>query len=130
MKTNELMIGDWVMHTDKPLYIAGIYGERVYDDDNNVYRIEKITPIPLTPEILEKNGFDTSNKLSIFQGIGCIVIVANRDEYKFIHIIKDNGDKSSDTKIYYEELYVHELQHALRLCGLNDYADNLKYNSL
>lgn len=78
MKANELMIGDWVCHKDWPsipIRVCGI-SKRVsfehsllWNEDNREYvRIERysecdydeIKPIPLTPEILEKNGFTHS----------------------------------------------------------------------
>lgn len=126
MKVNELMIGDRVMHTDKQLYIAGIYGERVYDDDNNVYRIESITPIPLTIEILKKNGWngDYSSTYPLFDGFQ-----DDGDGYLEISVFEDGEIRATINLCEYDLFpikYVHELQHALRLCGLNDLADNFK----
>ena len=71
MKANELMIGDWVWYNNQPHQIRqlGIFGENRDGDDypavcvgkpNGVGLIlerNEIEPIPLTPEILEKNGF-------------------------------------------------------------------------
>ena len=71
MKTNELMIGDWVLHEGEPYQIRqlGIYGENRDGEDypavcigipNGIGLIvdrNKIESITLTAEILEKNGF-------------------------------------------------------------------------
>lgn len=61
MKTNELMIGDWVRCTDpKPFKVEQIDGveEQVYGDDGFYVDTADLQPIPLTGEILEKNGFE------------------------------------------------------------------------
>ena len=50
MKVNELMVGDWVKvtTTDQPRKISGTNDMLFHDD---------YEPIPLTEEILVKNGF-------------------------------------------------------------------------
>ena len=73
MKANELMIGDWVIFGDEPLKVQHIYNNgyddivaEIVEDGTNEYGVyEEIkdvpvvycSPIPLTPEILEKNGW-------------------------------------------------------------------------
>ena len=70
MKANEVMIGDWVECTywtpSKQLKVAEIRRVMddeikigVYDDDLVlIFKQSEVKPIPLTPEILEKNGFE------------------------------------------------------------------------
>lgn len=84
------------------------------DDEENA---DELTPIPLTAEILEKNGWTRNG---IFSDIKI-------DENTFFSwadrtgaILYQNGYYMCDCE------YVHTLQHALRLCGLTDLADNLK----
>ena len=50
MKTKELMIGDWVYGTEKKKY--GRVDRLEHDVED-----ESVEPIPLTEEILKKNGF-------------------------------------------------------------------------
>lgn len=110
MKANELMIGDWVyfIHTDK--FDMYTYREkaRITADDfarDSCILDAHYTPIPLTPEILEKNGWKF-NDLPFVQGweqYG-ITIVGNR--------ITCGQNVSMKVE------YVHELQHALKLCGI------------
>ena len=62
MKVEDLMIGDWVNVFDVPKQIEGIRtfkngDEMVYYDEDNGNFIKSVTPIPLTEEILEKNGW-------------------------------------------------------------------------
>ena len=66
MKANELMIGDWVYSTfcDKPCKVIGIeqyeseYANVKVTNVTGAKDINSIYFIPLTAEILEKNGFD------------------------------------------------------------------------
>ena len=63
------MVGDWVKLFDKyPAKVEAIGDTEVYllDDDGVRWNVGYafIKPIPLTPEILEKNGFVCSEKSS------------------------------------------------------------------
>lgn len=123
IKTNELMLGDLVRLTDGQIAKVrglGVYGDiEVRRENTNIYGGEEdIEPIPLTEEILFKNGFEyemekitsTSNGYYIF-----------RLEDFYIDIYTHSYGFGCATINY-----VHELQHLLRLCGLNDLADNFK----
>lgn len=128
MKANELMIGDWVQgnpcgqHCDrnnKTYYkialldignhcwgysVCGAIVELKYDD---------IFPIPLTPEILKKNGFEKEWDEDIILMVRDTIIVETGNNYKLY----------KDGKMYLRGVlaplyYVHQLQHALRLCGI------------
>ena len=68
MKANELMIGDWVFCTypsiKKPFRVEEIRTVSdnelkiiISDELRLVFQERYIEPIPLTPEILEENGF-------------------------------------------------------------------------
>lgn len=113
MKANELMVGDWVFLFDEtPVKVDCIGNAEVYltepkgqhELDWNV-TYEHIKPIPLTPEILEKNGFRDIDK-----GENC-------DGFD---IYWRNGNDGYSINMQDLHLhYVHELQHALRLCGIS-----------
>lgn len=122
MKATDLMVGDWVCLKDdvqyeSPMKVDGILvhnisleGEGFLGDADEI-----ISPIPLTAEIMEKNGFNRyyeSNFYSLLNGFN----VAIADEHYITSAF------NVDITVY----YVHELQHALRLCGFNDIADNFK----
>lgn len=106
MKTNELMIGDWVLdtRTGTPLRVNPFMAE---------LEVPEWQPIPLTPEILEKNGLDNDP-------YGCHF---EEDEYMALEIsVEEEGIYWTINYNEYGILklkYVHELQHALRLCGIN-----------
>ena len=118
MKATDLMIGDWV--SIKPLS-AYIYTRRKIkiQDFANLHKMDFV-PILLTPEILEKNGFWVMKKVDN----GAEEYIAYAIDGLIFHYNRDNDYYFPNTPISWK--YVHELQHALRLCGLNELADNFK----
>ena len=73
-----------------------------------------ISPIPLTPEILEKNGFkeyDGLYRLDIAEGVFVNADFKSKEPFVSIH-----NTCYRATPIC---RYLHQLQHALRLCGIN-----------
>ena len=134
MKANELMIGDKVM-VKVLSQIPDTYVLHTWTA-NDYSRDIQVKPITLTPEILEKNGFvqeddaymdDISYKC--FCGIltwhhSANDIIVSYDGSKEFTITNDLGYPCDEITLYRPK--VHELQHALRLCGLNELADNFK----
>lgn len=159
MKAEELMIGDLVNYrpgwineeTGKPEYECGdvfpvkitcIYdGLAQYDDllpDGTINTIEvadyELSGIPITPEILEKNGFDINGIPEDMQP------VEERDwsDDTYVWSRQETPDEAMEVSVYMDDpynffaeiicqhchvdgvhiKYVHELQHALRLCGI------------
>ncbi len=98
---------------------------------------EDIEPIPLTKEILKANGFNenvgsfgieylwTTGGINKYYDVYIYVGKDQNDELRWdsIHIrIKFyNGDLS-----LFRKKYVHELRQALRMCGLDEMANNFK----
>ena len=130
MNVDELMIGDWVYRVDfkEPIpvrilglevvnydthpmqYVADVFCPK---HNNNVgLYMDEICPIPLTAEILKKNGFEKVN-----------------GEYQDVFYCCDGLDLLIDDRLepwcytLYGVLelpirYVHILQHAMRLAGI------------
>lgn len=132
MKATELMIGDLVTYTgdDEGPITASIEGINEYSDFGieilgTCERIEDIEPIPLTPEILEKNGWictkgDNKPRHDIFYH-------TMLDYRHRLEVCPKGGFYwQTNGSLICGIVYVHELQHALRLCRLNDLADNFK----
>lgn len=150
MKATELMIRDWVNLSDVrdeiiPCKVVELRTDELFEIQPNdtacdIVGYDMIFPIPLTPEILEKNGFvndssydecvadyhfvtvqiwsySSENVLIQWDGITCEVINDFGNPCEKITLHGEN---------YEHDIYVHELQHALRLCGLNDLADNFR----
>lgn len=131
MKPNELMIGDWVID-------AGITSRTVYkrinrtdersnscvaDDYKVILGEAGIKPIPITPEILEANGishYKDCGRLSFYKRIDADFVIRYEIYAGYIGIELCDGNRISVERI----TKVHELQHVLRLIGMNDLADN------
>lgn len=79
--------------------------------------IENIEPIPLTEEILQKN-FPKADKVAWW--------FADDYEDAYDRLTYEVHISGGALGINGFMWYVHELQHALRLCGLNEFADNFK----
>ena len=124
MKSENLMIGDYVIRKNVPkeiLIVSAIDSIRdmVYLDLDGLGITEKLTnikPIPLTPEILEKNGFWSQPNVGY---------VMEEHEYEIIYDLLDhklrilkNREQILNLECF-NDMCVHELQHALRLCGVN-----------
>ena len=128
MKVEDLMIDDWVQYQ----YTGGIFqiveiskteGIKQFEDQP-FFKLNGIIPIPLTPEILKKNGFINSY----------IDESLNRDSvYKYNHFYTGNSvivDMESNKLIvkyendiwmnlpYNRTIYVHELQRVLKHCDI------------
>ena len=117
MKNKELSIGDWVCYGQKRkavvvwlgtdrcrILVGSITGDEIVEET-----YDNIDPIPLTPEILEYNGFNTCEFYSE------LIIDERRIMCDCHNISILHGDHVDlDTPIE----YVHELQHALKLCRI------------
>ena len=134
MKANELMIGDKVM-VKVLSQIPDTYVLHTWTA-NDYSRDIQVKPITLTPEILEKNGFvqeDDADMDAIAYKCFCEIltghysandVIVSYDGSKEFTITNDLGYPCDEITLYRPK--VHELQHALRLCGLNELADNFK----
>lgn len=108
MKTNELMIDDWVFLEGKPTQVKAT--------DFDTTAAGYFEPIPLTEEILEKIGIPYNEKFCCWLLSGVYVIALQRrktDWWLCVTHSKEAGEISIPIN------YVHELQHALRLFGVD-----------
>lgn len=138
MKANELMIGDYINYRGQIIKVTSLYdkggsNEVGWSDKESVWvNADNVEPIPLTTEILEKNGFEKvqihgEKQDDIFQCFDNeIIIEVGIYDPNFILIHYRNetpdginsGELSSIVKVDGGKFYLHELQHALRLCGI------------
>ena len=110
MEITDLMVGDWVIcnhYQDKPF--TKQFG--VADFAKGEY--EFCEPIPLTEEILAKNGYKSTPGLDFYW----------LDDKKHCCIKNYDGKrlfcyKQGINDIWLVVKYVHQLQHLLRLCGI------------
>ena len=115
MDAKELMIGDKVM-VKVLSQISDTYVLHTWTA-NDYSRDIQVKPIPLTPKILEKNGWKR-NKIYMDMKAADYINFSWTD--KCDETLFQNGYYMCDCE------YAHTLQHALRLRGLNELADNFK----
>ena len=75
---------------------------------------EDIKPIPLTTQILEKNGFRKESYIEVVGGLDTYYLGEEIGSFR-IHRLQKGYYQFGLAKIN----FVHQLQHALRLCGIN-----------
>ena len=124
MKCKELMINDWV--SDKYGYLMQItvIGDGYVsfeDDEGNLCQLDdkcnQPEPIPLTYEILKKNGWKDAEFWCEYQEGNNSIQACLPDMRGRINGIEIEHFKCE---------CVHQYQHLLRLCGLDELADNYK----
>ena len=130
IKATDLMIGDWVKCKDPKCEGHQVdlidLGNEEVGLDGEIDNFENIIPIPLTPEILKKNGFNKPQDA----GDGTLICGMAIGPYKLtfqsvfglpilrIENVVDN-DNYHTCMVLKDEIYnVHELQHALKSCGI------------
>ena len=145
MKITDLQIGDYVTHKSNPanpykvvglvfneyrenqiLYIQSLATGVVFEMD-----IESLTGIKLTKNILKNNKW-ANDLYSIFPVDENRYLQYYWHENRLRYIwngIDEYENHSEVTDIIFQcgnIKYVHELQHALKLCGLDNLANNFK----
>ena len=152
IKCRDLQFGDWIADNNGFQWQITVVGDDYayatfegnegdpweFDDKD-----DQPEPIPLTPEILKKNdwywGFTSDEKnfkscvMGAFEphwvydkGAGEISLYFDKDTDGGALRIADQRFNRRLDFFWCDTLYVHELQRALRCCGLNELADNFK----
>ena len=109
MEANELMVGDWVKipNTKVKHEFWRIGLDLMQGIEDGIIEPE---PVPLTPEILEKNGFVKHETWDEWEHY------TDRIFIDFTLLVDEDGFHLDIPNARIK--YVHELQHALRLCGI------------
>ena len=118
MKPEDLMVGDWVLlWGNNPARVDCIGNVEVYlsepmEQHELDWQVtyEHIKPIPLTPEILEKNGFEEFD--------GWRILDMDDAEIRWIGTILEISGSHGNMELPNVQC-VHELQNALRLCRID-----------
>lgn len=148
MESKELMIGDWVKYSDSHSFQIEVIDRKAVQGhaDDGEYRYGLIEPIPITTEILGKNGFVQqpfsldSNALTndFCKNLPNLQVCVELDKYEPRFMVFHRDYKADDeldgtptycmvaTWVLPLGESVHELQRALRCCGLWDLAENFK----
>lgn len=117
VKISDLSVGDWVRYRDMEWQVCSIYqftGEvGLFRKDSQICEsIEDIEPIPITPEILEANGIHKTyedDEYAIFRGDGLWAVKYSDGDWEL----------STPPVCRVDIKYIHQLQHALRLAGVD-----------
>lgn len=126
LKISDLSVGDWVICNGFKATIAGYNVEsgsiQVLTKQKNKmwFGLDDIEPIPITAEVLEKNGFVKKNydngKMWDWWCDNVLVRkYADEDIYRFIVAL--NSKHYTTTMVVGK--HTHQLQHALRLAGVD-----------
>ncbi len=122
--TKDLMLGNWVYDSEKtryPMQVTAIFDDTVYLDfegnEGDVWECSEkdIVPIPITGELLLKNGFQKRNLLgyhehfeyTLYGKINFRLIALN--DCEFSHAMQHTALKIE---------HLHQLQNILRLAGV------------
>ena len=135
LRSLDLMIGDWLYYKGQfnafPFKVESITKKKVgYHAEPNEHRmyylrLSECKPIPLTEEILEKNGFKPytpENHLEIVYACQDVSKAVADELYalwpypdsSFYLLLRVDGKDMVRIDVH----YIHQLQHALRLCEI------------
>ena len=152
MKTKEFQIGDWVEYNGNKYQVTYLYCRPLPDGTSPANEVGfthkedfwvnggSVEPIPLTEDILKLNGFilDIRNGRYYCRVNGDDVWVRLPKEYtmypyvdviysSLVHCPEDVTEVSHSNELHFpKKAYVHQFQQVLRICGLNELADNFK----
>jgi hypothetical protein len=122
------MVGDFVLHDGKVIRVDAVHKRKIgYHKTKEKLTwlfIGQFEPILLTPEILEKNGFERDKNISLYNAYtGINSRVTLHDDFMLMnsrnmwHVHVDSEDYCTIANC--ELTYVHELQQLLRLCKID-----------
>lgn len=121
------IVDDIVMYKNKIHTIIDILGLNNYElsyIEHPVHQLE-LSGVPITPEILEKNGWDFTGYQIDFNGT-LLNICSKRDilPYLYYYYATESFSVSISRKIVLPNIkYIHELQHFLFGLGINHEID-------
>ena len=137
MKVEEFMIGDWVYTDGELSNVLSPSTENceieTMDEKGYIRKYDEIEakdyiePIPITKDILEKNGFKKRKYESMFCNNEQTEYI-NKDKTIIINGFSNTTGKDWNCHIDNDDMetigcadiqYVHELQHLLRLCNID-----------
>ena len=113
MKAEEMMLGDWVSFNGEPVKVEHIISG-INEDDYD--------PIPITAELLEKNGFERrkldggAEEFVIADDYYDIVVYEWSDSIWVFRYECTEMNTPHEQRVFG---YVHNLQHALRENGID-----------
>lgn len=113
LQAKDLMVDDWVYIKDYPIKSQ----PQKVKPEHFVRSLVEFEPILINKEILEKNGFVEDDNDDCWGDANCFFIPNYVDKNIIsweTHIEPTNGRGDFNGNL----TYVHEFQHALKLCGI------------
>ena len=126
IKCRDLMVRDWVTNEHRfPMQIINIGDDYAYatfeGNDGDPWEFDdkdyQPQPITITPEILEKNGWVYTEYWYEYK---------NSENIIQCQLPNMRGRINEVDIEHFRCEYVHQYQHLLRLCGLDELADNFE----
>lgn len=119
MEAKDLMVGDKLktVFSQKVVKVKEIKQSCIYTEDNG-YDYNEVEPIPLTSEILERNGWIHNSETEKFfpqTWVGGGLMLQGAEDCGYSIVVTSDYDDEDTNDTPFIILYVHELQHALRL---------------
>ena len=141
MDVKDLQYGDWILVNGTVNFVGYDLLHQMTLKDNANWEIKGIL---LTAEFLEANGFNDLNKrkLSFARYIRSVnhpfgdeygrdrqsIIVYWRESSSDVYVERPFGYNNLQTKTMCADIvYIHELQHLLNICGLNEISYDFHY---
>lgn len=127
MGLEDLMVGDYVTHQyyyNRPVKIEYFVGSKA-KIEYETFDVSTLKAVPLTEEFLIKQGFEYDYDIDECVSDGGRFITLKGFVYREDGVLIDycNGDVKVVTdfngEVTKKMSYVHELQHAMRLCNIN-----------
>jgi len=125
MRATDLMLGDWVL--------TPLGTRKVYDNSSDggvtcsgggtavgLFSDFELKPIPLTPDILLKNGWKwhvADAKFFSETWVGSLLLRKQGEVFRILAVSDYDDEDTNNTPFTIR--YVHELQHVLRLMRIN-----------
>ena len=133
IKISDLSIGDYISYCDRVYKVHSIEGQGLVGASNDSYssphilkHVDYLEPIPITVDILEKNGWEFFKDsrwwiLETDMDVRCNVWLGRNNECR-VEVSCKNEELdyySLYADIQLRKAHIHQLQHALRLAGVN-----------
>ena len=139
IRADQLQIGDYVLVSGTPRRVESITKKKIGyhinpQTDKRLYyaRLHDVKPIEITGEMLEQNGFDKRGLRTIYfreEELPDSYMWRITLDFQFkvvnaercMHIIPKDAtynDLTTERNVFTESFYLHDLQHACRICGI------------
>ena len=125
MRANELMVGNIVRYDGMTVYIGQVNNTKVEGmiDKNDLlidirFRVELLEPIPITEELLQKNGFERYDKHSFHLRVKpgyTLYLVKPKDSQPWYCKVYGIGP---DDNYSINALYLHQYQNLCNIAGV------------